>query len=268
MKAESPSLTTAELQDHLAAKYPRDRYALFFDVPDNVGTHQRRRADAIAVGCWNSVGHLIEGFELKVSRADWLRELKSVNKADPFIERCDRWWLVTASPAIAKVEEIPACWGWMAYGKGGLRVQRPAPRLPQHKPEEIGRLFAVGLFRKMQDDLLNSPEVQRVIKEKRDEVEKRIEEQVTYRTQHNNRRVEELQKVIDKFESESGIKLAEWKYGHVGKIVKSISDLSYGGDGLTAVAQELARQEDVLNRMLENIREARKGFPPIQEETS
>src|ERR1700734_3267187 len=97
-QAPEAKLTTAALQDLLAAKYPRDRYALFFDVPDNVGTNQRRRADAIAVGCWNSVGHLVEGFELKVSRSDWLREVASVNKADPFIERCDRWWLVTSSP--------------------------------------------------------------------------------------------------------------------------------------------------------------------------
>lgn len=143
MPLEKPEkLSTPALEELLRAKYPRDRYALFFDVPDAVSLDQRRRIDALAVGIWRSVGRHIEGFELKASRSDWLRELKHVDKADPFVALCDFFWLVTADSTIAKLDEIPACWGWIAATKNGLRIQRPASRLPGTGDRSIGRLSA------------------------------------------------------------------------------------------------------------------------------
>lgn len=249
-------LKTHELQSLLSAKYPRDRYALFFDVPDNVGTNARRRADAIAIGCWSSVGRLIEGFELKVSRSDWLREVANVSKADPFIERCDKWWLVTASPSIAKLDEVPACWGWMAATKNGLRVQRPAAKLP-HDDTKIDRLFAIGLFRKMQDDLLASPEVRQAVEAVRANNEKEVEHRVQQATQRNERRASEAVAKLEKFEKESGIDLDDWRLGNIGALVRAIADLSYG-DGLSAVAKEFERQEKALTELLDGVRKVRE----------
>jgi len=253
-------VTTAQLQELLAQKYPRDRYALFFDVPDNVGTNQRRRADAIAIGCWNSVGHLIDGFELKVSRSDWLREVQSVTKADPFIERCDRWWLVTADTSIANLEEIPACWGWMAVTKGGLRVQRPAQRLPQPDNGAINRMFAIGLFRKMQGDLTSSPEVANILKEMRAKNEAEIEQRVRWATERNAKRATEAEERLAKFEKESGLKLDDWRLGNVGPLCKTIAEMSYG-DGLQAVAKEFERQEKSLTELLEAVKAVRGHLP-------
>lgn len=258
-------LKTGELQALLSAKYPRDRYALFFDVPDNVGTDSRRRADAIAIGCWSSVGRLIEGFELKVSRSDWLREVANVSKADPFIERCDKWWLVTASPSIAKLDEVPACWGWMAATKNGLRVQRPATRLP-HDDTKINRLFAIGLFRKMQESLVSSPEVAVLLRESRQALDKKVEEEVTYRTHRLQSRTDELQKRIEKFEKDSGLKLDTWRLGDVGALAKAIHELHE--DGYRGVSSMLARQDEALTELLTHIREARTAIaetPPSGE---
>lgn len=251
-------LKTADLQALLAAKYPKDRYALFFDVPDNVGTNAHRRADAIVVGCWASVGRLIEGFELKVSRGDWLKEVSQVNKADPFIERCDKWWLVTGSPTIAKLDEIPACWGWMAATKSGLRVQRPATKLPTDDTK-IHRLFAIGLFRKMQGDLLSSPEVVHAIKEVRANNEKEIEDRVRQATQRNERRATEAVAKLEKFEKESGIDLDDWRLGNIAPLIRAIADLSYG-NGMEAVAKEFERQETALTELLDGVRKVRQGL--------
>jgi hypothetical protein len=139
-------VTTAAIVERLQSKYGREQYAVFFDVGDAIGTKYRRRADAVAVGFWGSTGRLIEGFEIKQSRADWLREVKAVAKADPFLELVDKWWLV-APDGTAKAEELPACWGWMTATKHGLRVQRPAALLPS-AGGKIDRLFALELFRK------------------------------------------------------------------------------------------------------------------------
>lgn len=259
-------LKTGELQALLSGKYPRDRYALFFDVPDNVGTNARRRADAIAIGCWSSVGRLIEGFELKVSRSDWLREVANVSKADPFIERCDKWWLVTASPSIAKLDEVPACWGWMAATKNGLRVQRPATKLPTDDTK-IDRLFAIGLFRKMQESLLDSPEVTQRIKEIRADNDKVIEDRVQQATQRNERRATEAAAKLEKFEKESGLNLDDWRLGNVAPLVRAIADLSYG-DGLQAVAKEFERQEKSLAELLDGVRKVREAMSGSQQHFS
>lgn len=258
MSAEPEKITTGELMSKLAEKYPRDRYALFFDVPDAVGTNAHRRADAIAIGCWRSVGHTIDGFELKVSRSDWLREVALVSKADPFVERCDRWWLVTSSPDIAKLEEIPACWGWMALTKGGLRVQRPAPRLPT-EPKTIDRLFAIGILRKMQEDMTLAPEVRQILEGERARMAEKIDQEVKLRTERNQRRVDELQAKVDKFEAESGLKIDDWRLGNVAKLAKAIDEMSsYGGTHWDKVAVTLSQQEHTLRNLLECVQFARE----------
>jgi hypothetical protein len=255
--APHEKVTTGGLMDLLSKRYPRDRYALFFDVPDNVGTNQHRRADAIAIGCWGSVGRLIEGFELKASRADWLREVSHVTKADPFIERCDKWWLVTSSPTIARLEEIPACWGWMAATKGGLRVQKPAVQLPQDA-KTIHRLFAIGLLRKMQDSLLDEPTVLQRLKEAREVREVEIAEKVRQGITRANREAIEIKDKVQKFERESGIKLDDWRMGNVGKLVRAFANLHRDGDAYGRIDTTLERAQQTFETMIQRIREARQ----------
>lgn len=258
MTTAPADINTPALQAMLAEKYPRDRYALFFDVPDNVGTNQQRRADAIAIGCWRSVGHLIDGFELKISRADWLREVASVTKADPFVERCDRWWLVTGSTAIAKAEEIPACWGWMAVTKGGLRVQKPAPRLPQPDVDRVHRLFMVGILRKLQADMTKTPEVAQMLEAASKKREEEIEWRIKLRTQSQADQLARLQAKVSKFETDSGLKLDDWRLGNVAKLAQAMADLSTGGaKSWDKVATALEHQENTLGHLIECVRLAR-----------
>lgn len=259
----SPALTSQQLGDLLAAKYPRDRYALFFNVPDEVGLKAKRRADAIAFGLWASVGHFVDGFELKVSRADWLREVKQVEKADPFVARCDRWWLVTSSPSIAKLEEIPACWGWMAATKSGLRVQRPATRLPQPADGAMQRMFVLGILRMAQEHNADPEAHRRALDTQAQEHQRNIEERVRRAVESANRKLPELQAKIEHAEKEVGLKLNDWKFSRVAKIAAALSEMSYEG-GLDQVDRVLATQENTLVNLLECLKLARecvKGKP-------
>jgi hypothetical protein len=87
----------------------------------------RRRIDAVAIGMWKSTKHLIHGFEIKVSRADLLAELKDPDKASPAIALVDRWWLVLGDAKILKdTDEVPSGWGIMVAHGRGLRVLREA----------------------------------------------------------------------------------------------------------------------------------------------
>jgi hypothetical protein len=258
-------LSTPALENLLRTRYPRDRYALFFNVPDAVGLDANRRIDAVAFGMWRSAGRRIEGFELKISRGDWLREVKDVAKADPFLEVCDFFWLVTADSSIAKAEEIPACWGWLAATKTGLRVQRPASRLPGCG-EAVPRRFVLGVLRKMQDDLIKSPEVATHIEERIKEVTSRRDRDVEYATSRIQRDFDELKKRVDTFEQQSGISLESWRMRDAGKIVRQLHELGYGR-GLGEVPHLLEGHENALRITLDKVREVRAALAALPQPT-
>lgn len=105
------------------------------------GDGQLRTADALAVDLWPSSGHPIHGFEVKVSRSDWLHELKDPEKAEAFKPYCDHWWLVVPDVAIVR-DDLPSGWGLLAPdGKGSLRVRRRAPKLDR-QPMPFGMTAA------------------------------------------------------------------------------------------------------------------------------
>lgn len=261
MTAEAEErVTTADLQQAISDKYTKNgQYEVFFDVPDAVSTAQRRRADAIAVGMWGSTGNRILGLELKVSRSDWLREVRAVEKADPFLEVCDHWWLVTGSRSIAKLDEVPASWGWMAMTDHGLRVEKPSPRLRAHT-EQISRAFALGLLRKASGSKLASAEVQVVIKKMRGDFDKLLQERVEQESHRNGQKLEELKRRVEKFEAASGLKISDWDLGAIGTIVKQIREMNYHGSGLNAVARHLEGQQRELESLVESVKRARAAI--------
>jgi hypothetical protein len=108
-------------------------------VKNAPGFFHTRCADLIAVDCWPAKGLEIHGHEVKVSRSDWLAELKQPEKAAAFIRHCDRWWVVVPDAALVKPGELPADWGLMSIGGGGgLRVVTAAPKLvPEPLPREL-----------------------------------------------------------------------------------------------------------------------------------
>jgi hypothetical protein len=90
-----------------------------------------RTADAMAVDLWPSSGHRVHGFEVKVSRSDWLTELKDPEKAEAFRPYCDHWWLVVPDAGIVR-GDLPDGWGLLTVTRGGLRAHKRAPLVPRH----------------------------------------------------------------------------------------------------------------------------------------
>jgi len=101
------------------------------------GTGPLRTADALVVDLWPSSGNLIHGFEVKVSRSDWLTELKDPGKAEAFKPYCDHWWLAVPDASIVR-DDLPDGWGLLDMSRGALRVRRQAPKLArQPMPHEM-----------------------------------------------------------------------------------------------------------------------------------
>lgn len=130
----------------LEKRYPSDRYALFPQVADSTGSAGRRYADAIAFGLWPSRGLEIQGFEIKVSRADWLRELKDHGKSASVQAYCHRWWIVAGDKSIVKPEELPLTWGLLVpRGEDGIMAKVKAPLL---EAKELSRNFCAAIMRR------------------------------------------------------------------------------------------------------------------------
>ena len=101
-------------------------------------------ADVMALGAWHSSGNLLEGFEVKVSRADWLNEVKNPAKCQQNKRYCHHWWLVIADASMVKEGELPDDWGMMSVVNGQLKVIKRAPML---KPEPLSIDFVASLLR-------------------------------------------------------------------------------------------------------------------------
>ncbi len=151
--------TERELLDRLRARHTTDRgngpaWAYAEHVRNDAGHLASRTIDALAMSLYPSEGCALHAFEVKCSRADWLRELANPDKARAFEQHVDFFWLL-APPGVATYEELPEQWGMIAPVGAGLRVTRPAVALRPivafgasgPRPSPIDRGLVVALLR-------------------------------------------------------------------------------------------------------------------------
>ena len=150
-----PKVTERMMLDLLVKRYTKiamgaHRWAFAEHVPDKPG-FASRIADFIAVDCyskgpWENRYHEIHGHEVKVSRSDWLAELRDPSKSGAFKPYCHRWWLVVPSASIVKAGELPEGWGLMERANGGLRAVA-GKSAPMINPEPMPFSMIASLLR-------------------------------------------------------------------------------------------------------------------------
>lgn len=151
--------TERHMLDYLHQRYSQvnpgngPRYAVAEHVRSHAGFDARRCADFIAIDCWPTKGLELHGHEVKVSRSDWLHELKQPDKAEAFKRHMDRWWLVVPDAGIVREGELPDGWGLMvlSYRKPPFANQPPILRVrvqaPKLDPEPLPRDMLATLLR-------------------------------------------------------------------------------------------------------------------------
>src|SRR3990167_6404645 len=142
-------MKTEELLQLLASEYqpPSRAFLPEFRAATGYGNGECR-CDALAMDLWqsNKYGLELHGFELKVSRADWLRELKQPLKSEEIKRFCDRWYVVAANSKIVKyADELPKGWGLEFAENGKLVNFIEAEKLT---PEPYGRGFLASVMRR------------------------------------------------------------------------------------------------------------------------
>lgn len=248
-------MTTAELLNKLSKKYPSPQYAFLSQVRNQTGYSSGagsiRTADALALGLWKSRGYHLHGFELKISRSDWLHEFKDPSKAEAIAEYCDMFSLVIADMSIIDIAEVPKTWGIMVAQNGTVKTVREAPMLT---PKPMDRAFLCGFMRNVTEQL-NKNYVPAV------EFDKKVEEYVAARIEsakeqasRDGAKYSELCERIRKFEDASGIPVTDlfWQWNKpekIGEAVKMVMDGRH-----LQIKDELQRLVD----RAENIAEAAK----------
>lgn len=168
-------------------------------VRSAAGFDSRRTLDAVSLGLWPSRGMLLDGYEIKTSRSDWLRELKAPAKAEEFASLVDRLWLVVADASIVKDGELPEGWGLLVRRGKQLRQTVAAERLHEDRglPPAFSRSFLVPLLRAANNV---PPEyVERLREEAR--------KQLGWELEQAKRDLGELRETVKAFEDAAGIKI-------------------------------------------------------------
>ena len=100
-------------------------------------TQSHRRGDWRAGDEQHQLAPVFHGHEVKVSRSDWLTELRDPSKSEVFKRHMHFWWLVVPDKTIVR-DDLPEGWGLIAGVKGSLRIVKQAPLLtPEPMPNSL-----------------------------------------------------------------------------------------------------------------------------------
>lgn len=129
------------------------RYAFLTHVRTGAAWDQQE-IDAVAVCLWPSDHHALLGFEVKCSRADWLREIKpDITKSERTRALCDSFTVVAPANVVA-FGELPQGWGLIHASRtesGGVYLKQhttPTPReVGGSQDQPITRSFLVAMLR-------------------------------------------------------------------------------------------------------------------------
>lgn len=137
-KISAADLTIA-MHKALRSRFPAPEWLVAEEVPC-----ASRQIDAVVVRMWADA--VIHGFEVKASRADWLREAARPEKADVALPFVDYFYLVVADSTVAKPDEVPDHWGLLVLQKNGTLRSSKAPTVL--RPSVEGRRFWAAMIRR------------------------------------------------------------------------------------------------------------------------
>lgn len=253
-------VTAEELNDLLHAHFikPEDRlsdagagavYLTEVTAPNGV-----RRADAVHVGLWQSRGAgRIDVCELKVTRADFRRELDKPEKAEAWWPYSSTFSIVAPSIEIAPPDELPPGWGLMVPQAGRRRFRVVV------KPEERTPTLTVGLLltllKNTETTRINAlREQQRKLYEQQREAVESVRRERGVVGSDLLRRLE----LMNKFEKAMGLELDAHPWGN--QITPEAA-----AEGLTIFMKGQAAMEEARGRAESTVRELERLASSAQE---
>lgn len=197
-------MTEDEIKTLLCKRFAPPVYAFFTEVGTSTGL-AARYIDGVAYSLFNSMGHEIHGFEIKVSRSDFLNEMKQPQKSEDAMQYFHRWWLVAPKGVVAK-EELPKDWGFMEVVNGKIFKRKQAKELkPVYSPA-----FVAACLRRATENVVPRETVWNQCQMAREEAKKEFAEKIS----NSKEKLESYRKTVAEFEQASGLTVLDtWKGG-------------------------------------------------------
>lgn len=247
-KRTFPKLKAEDIARALGRHYGNEA-VVAFEVPDATGFQGKgRRMDAVAVGCWPSRGMYLHAIEIKVSRADFLKEIRDPGKAEAIAQYCDSMF-VAVPKGMVDAEELPKKWGlFEVSGSGSVRLAAKPGKL---KIKKIDRAFNAALVRA-------------VVEQQSEEVKlaKRVDKARSDAWADAKEHYESTNETLTEKNRELNAELSKWRsFGHsyrklkpeqVGRLLKSLSSLrgDYGAlNSLRVSAQAIQKEADAIEEV-------------------
>jgi hypothetical protein len=271
MTTPTEAITTASIRALLRKRYAPNEWAFLEEVAPKTGG-STSYADGVAINLWRSRGLGIYGFEIKVSRSDWLREMKKPAKAEGVFTYCDGWYVV-APPGVVQTGELPAAWGYLEAQSASKLVQRvSAPRLT---PTVVDRQFFASLMRRAYENLdqLTEQKIQEAMRDAHGQIEARVRDGITRGTARENLELTELRKRITEWEVTTRLKFERYNgpSRRVIQIAQEIENMSSyvqrreraqstaSFEFLGRIADQLQNAADTLHRVMLDVRTNTSG---------
>lgn len=241
-------VTAGDVMAALAKRYKAPEFALLSQVGNGTGYGVNRWADAMAMSLWPSRGLDLHGFEVKVYRSDWQRELRKPEKADEIAPFCDFWW-VAAAPGVVKLDEMPMPWGLLELDGRGLVTVKQAER---RTPQPIDRSLLAAILRRASEDTIPKSAIASRIEAAREEGRKQGEDRANLKADTNDAAGRTAIAAIEAFERTSGVKIDGWNGARQGRAFKlamqlgedgALSRLGYIKAGLQRIMGEIETLE-------------------------
>ena len=205
----------------LKKRYSAPAWAFLAQVRNGTGFVRReiRTADALAMSLWPSRGLELHGFEIKISRSDWTRELNNPVKAEELFAFCDRWWIVAARDEIVQRGELPPTWGLLVIEGGGVRAVEEAPKLDALAPDKP---LLAAILRRHTEELDRYVHVDDISDRLAKEYEAgKVAGEAASESIRGN--LDALREQVRAFESASGVEIANaWNAGSIGRAVRDV----------------------------------------------
>jgi len=132
----------------LAARHERPEWVFITEAPAYCEEYGIAHVDALAIDCYHSEKYRRVGYEVKVSRGDFLSELKAPQKTARSSRGCSEFYFAVPS-GLVKAAEVPDPYGLMNVGpRGGTRMAKRST-MPDSEPSWG---YVATLLRRVMDE--------------------------------------------------------------------------------------------------------------------
>ena len=240
------STITAEIIKALLDKQHRnpERSMVVFEVADATGSLSRRWADAVSMEFWPSKGCEITGYEIKVSRSDWLSEMNAPEKSQAVSQFCDRWYLVSPKGVLG-IDELPKTWGHIVATEDKLRT---AIKAPKRETEGVDRYFMASLMRSIVRKYSDHKLMEEKIRKAREDERKYQKDLNEGRNKSRDERYAMYQMMFDEFQRITGVRLDRWNYENTASAIRYLSQQQHREKITAQLERRIRADKEMLER--------------------